>query len=307
MGDRASSAATVRPTDKSRISRLPRCRIHEVLAEACAAVKASPASLEADGDLPTWKWTFTGNMRARLSFGKRRVLVLGFFGIVVAMTLVVLTDVLPVRLPRFEDLAWHFGLLAVLLVFVLLFVMAITGTVSAAGSIARWFARRWGTGDDQWKWRWISAEGLIVGLAVAGTWLGWSPTDVYPHPEENRQIEMRQPSLLEASLVLHHGSDCFVRVTVTYRDAHGRTFVQRDCEGRQEQAVARIMNRTIRWSNSGPPRAVVILHESGNFLFFPEPIKDNHCPPEEAVEAYLRGAPAEAVQRICSAKTARNH
>lgn len=230
--------------------------------------------------------TFNGNMKIRPQSWRWRGL-----GILVTMALVILlADASPIRL------VVQCFVLALKLGAALLCVMAIASAVSGAGFIVRWIRSRGDPGNAPEKWRWISAEGLIVGLAAVVSWLSYSPTDVYLHGDDNRRIEIRQSSSLEESVESSCGSDIYVRVKVTYRDGNGRKFVQRSCEGRQSQATSRIMGRTLRWSTNGP-RAVVILHEPGPgiCLFFPEPlpIEVNYCPP--AIEAYLRGDPIAAV------------
>lgn len=173
--------------------------------------------------------------------------------------------------------------------------------VSVAGSIMRWLLCQLGLLSDARPWFGVTTEGMIVGLAAAGLWLGWAPTDIYPCHEGARRIEIRRPSLLEGPLGMHYGcSDCLVPVTVTYRDEDGRTVTQRDCEYRYGTSAERVCNRTIRWGTKQPPRVVVELPLSSDCLFFPEPVDSGHGTlPAHAIGAYLRGEPVAAVQRLC--------
>jgi hypothetical protein len=158
--------------------------------------------------------------------------------------------------------------------------------VSIGGSIVRMALRLGGYRPDKKAWNLFSSEGAIVGLVVVGAWLGWSPRDVYRHPDEWSQIDLRNPSLLENPLGFSPGSSCLSALIVTHRDTKGNTLVQQDYEFDDVQRVDRC---TILWGAKGTQRAVVQL-ANGNCLFFPEPREDDdRCPPESVIKGYLNG------------------
>jgi hypothetical protein len=162
-------------------------------------------------------------------------------------------------------------------------------TVSIAGSIVRMTMRLGGYRHEKLEWKLFNAEGAIVGLVVVGAWLGWSPRDVYPHPEESSQIEIRNPSLLENPLGFPPGSSGLSTLIVTYWDAKGKAFVQKDYEFDDVPAAKRVARCTILWGARGTQRAIVEL-SNGNCLFFPEPREDEDgCPEESVIKDYLKG------------------
>jgi hypothetical protein len=147
--------------------------------------------------------------------------------------------------------------------------------VSTAGSIVRLILRLGGYRDERPEWKRFSAEGAIVGLIVVGAWLGWSPRDVYPHPEESSQIEIRNPSLLENPLGFSPGSSCLSALIVTYRDTKGNTLVQQDYEFDDVAGAKQVSRCTILWGAKGTQRAIVQL-DNGNCHVFPEPREDEN-------------------------------
>ena len=168
--------------------------------------------------------------------------------------------------------------------------------VSIAGSIVRMAMRLGGYRHDKPEWKLFSAEGAIVGLVVVGAWLGWSPRDIYPHPDEPSQIEIRNPSLLENPFGLPPGSSGLSALIVTYRDAKGNTLVQQNYEFDDVTAAKRVARCTILWGAKGTQRAIVQL-ANGNCLFFPEPWEDDDgCPPEDVSEAYLKGETVDGMR-----------
>jgi hypothetical protein len=161
--------------------------------------------------------------------------------------------------------------------------------ISTAGSIMRMALRLGGYRDDKPEWKRFSAEGAVVGLVVVGAWLGWSPRDIYPHPEEPSQIELRNPSLLENPFGLPSGSSLLSALIVTYRNPKGNTLVQQSYEFDDVAGAKRVARCTILWGAKGTQRAIVEL-ANGSCLFFPEPREDEDgCPPEDVSEAYLKG------------------
>jgi hypothetical protein len=199
----------------------------------------------------------------------------------------------------FDFQAGYWLLLAMQVLLILVPVSLLTVGVSLAGSLFRWVAIRATRSGDKQQWKWVSAEGVLVGLVIAVGWLGWSHQDVYVRPEGSETIQFGQPSLFKCPLAIGPCSDVFVPVTVRYTDSAGRTYVQSACENRTYRDTERVMGRTICWSSNAPIRVVVSLPETGIYLFFPEPITNNFCPPTAALQAYLRGEPIEVVERIC--------
>jgi hypothetical protein len=169
--------------------------------------------------------------------------------------------------------------------------------VSTAGSIVRMTMRLGGYRHNKLEWQWVSAEGAIVGMVVVGAWLGWSPREIYPHPEETSQIEIRNPSLLENPFGLPPGSMGLSALIVTYRDAKGSTLVQKSYEFDDVTAAKQEARCTILWGAKGTQRAIVQL-ANGNCLVFPEHWEDNDdCPPEDVSEAYLKGETIDETYR----------
>jgi hypothetical protein len=169
--------------------------------------------------------------------------------------------------------------------------------VSIAGSIVRMALRLGGYRDDKPEWKRFSAEGAIIGLVVVGAWLGWSPRDVYPHPEESSQIELRNPSLLENPFGLSSGSSCLSALIVTYRDVKGNTLMQQSFEFDDVAGAKQVPRCTILWGAKGTQRAIVEL-ANGSCLIFPEPWEDDdRCPPEDVSEAYLKGETVDGRRR----------
>ena len=189
---------------------------------------------------------------------------------------------------------------AIQIFFALGVAIVIAQMVSVVGSIMRWFMHRMGGASAGRIGPSLTAEGMIFGLAVVGIWLGWAPKDIYPCREDARRIEIRRPSLIEGPFGLHGCSDVFVPVTLTYQDEEGLSVVQGGYEDKDGTPAQRVLNRTIRWGTNSLPRVVVELPETGDCLFFPEPIpEESFCPPESAIEAYLRGEPVDVVKRMC--------
>jgi hypothetical protein len=178
--------------------------------------------------------------------------------------------------------------------------------LSAVGSFFRRIGGSCGFLPRQ-RWRWVSAEGLMVGLVGAGAWLVWSPRDVYFSPTGSEMITFQEPSPLQTPLGIGPCSGVFKPVTVTYTDGHSRSFVQESWEETPLNATARVLNRTIQWGLGSPARAVVILPETGLGLFFPERVTNNFCPPDGAVATYLRDAPVQTVERMCGGRSAALH
>jgi hypothetical protein len=173
----------------------------------------------------------------------------------------------------------------------------ITVAVSTAGSIVGMIIRLGGYRPDKPAWNLFSAEGAIVGLVVVGAWLGWSPRDVYPHPDDPRQIEIRNPSLLENPLGFSPGSNCLSALIVTHRDTKGNTLVQQDYEFDDVAGAQRVDRCTVLWGAKGTQRAIVQL-ANGNCHVFPESWEeDDGCPPEDVSEAYLKGERVDGMRR----------
>jgi len=188
---------------------------------------------------------------------------------------------------------------AVQLLFALVPALVLAFAIGVVGAGIRWLVARAHGGRRTDAWQALPPEGLAVGVVAVGICLGWSPTDVYPNPKGDGQIELRQPSLIEGPFGFFPCSDCYIPVTVTYRDGQGRRRVRRECEGREQTDTDRIRGRTIRWSTEGPERVVVLLPETGQYVFFPDcPLELDHSPPDEAVQAYLRGKPPATVLRL---------
>lgn len=205
------------------------------------------------------------------------------------------TDVESILLHRAED-SWADAIrFVVQVILALLVARAIDVAVSLSGSILRWIRHHQGAPRDRPLWRSTTPEGLIVGLVAVGIGLGWSPRDVYPHPEEPRQFELRYPSLLENPLLFPPGSRGLASVLATYRDSEKHTTVQTTWEFTDDTATERVAGRTILWSTSGPGRGIVKTN-SGECLFFPETLGGGGgCLSDTVTEAYLRGESIDEV------------
>jgi len=193
------------------------------------------------------------------------------------------------------------SLFAMQLFFAMGVVFVIALVVSSAGFLLRWLLYLTGFSPDERSAFSLTAEGLIVGLVVVGTALGWAPKDVYTCGQsELLRIEIRSPSLLEGPLGFHHCSDCFVPVTVTYRDAISNlTVVQSGTDYSYGTRAQRASDRIVSWGTNTLQRVVVQLPASCDCLFFPEPVPDAlECPSESVIDAYLRGEPVDVVQRM---------
>lgn len=106
-------------------------------------------------------------------------------------------------------------------------------------------------------------------LLLIGKALGWAPKDVYTCGDSGLiRLEIRSPSLIAGPLGYHHCSDCFVPVTVTYRDAiTDLTVAQSGADCGYGTRAQRASDRRVSWGTNIPQRVVIQFPESCDRLF----------------------------------------
>jgi hypothetical protein len=197
------------------------------------------------------------------------------------------------------------SLFCVQLLYALCGVFIIACAISVAGALVRWLLRWMKILPDE-PIRFRATEGMIVGLVVVGFALGFASRDTFYSPHADSEIEFRRFSWIEAPLGFGGGSSCFALVAITFRDNAGHAATNR-CSEMKVDYPGQLPERVIHWSTQGPPRAYVDLASTETYLFFPDDIDTgSEEPPEQAIEAYLRGEPVEAVNQIMRAGQGRN-
>lgn len=189
------------------------------------------------------------------------------------------------------------SLFCVQLVYALSGVFVIACAISGAGALVRWLLRGMKILPDE-PIRFRATEGMVVGLLVVGFALGFASRDTFYSPHADSEIEFRRFSWIEAPLGFGGGSSCFALVAITFRDEAGHAATHR-CSEMKVDYPGQLPERVVHWSTQGPPRAYVELASTYTYLFFPDDLDaGDEEPPEEAIAAYLRGEPIEAVNQM---------
>ena len=188
-------------------------------------------------------------------------------------------------------------LFALQLVYALSGVLVIACAISVAGAFVRWLLRGMKILPDE-PIRFRATEGMVVGLVVVGFALGFASRDTFYSPGSDSEIEFRRLSWIEDPIGCGGGSSCFALVAITFRDEAGHAATHR-CSEMKVDYPGQLPERVIHWSTQGPPRAYVDLASTYTYLFFPDDLDaGGEEPPEEAIAAYLRGEPVEAVSQM---------